>query len=213
VDRCSRPGADVDISTAAGPAIVGAAAGFHRGVTVDVVAQEHCRGVWSGEMHPSAGPGALSAPGIASFRGMLAAGAAGQGLVKQIAGGQVQVDAPMSEELATPTSTRRKQALGVGASGLAQTHSQAREAVATVQTPRYSATDTVADASRTTWVPSAYPIATGSANVSFFAPQTVQPPRYCAGPLTPLSSAGGVVGISQALMLLLVPLFAVLALL
>jgi hypothetical protein len=95
VDRCTRAVNHLDISTAAGDGIVGSDTGFFDDITAVPVPQSQCADIWTGQMHPKAGPSALLAPGIQSFHAME------KGIVNQIADGQVQVPVSPVEALLT----------------------------------------------------------------------------------------------------------------
>jgi hypothetical protein len=99
VDRCVRASNHLDISTAAGNEVVGGDTGFYNTVSYTEVPQFQCADIWTGNLHPYAGPGAVNAPGILSFQAMK------KGIVQQIPDGQVQVSA----SIPTPTSKDHQQ--------------------------------------------------------------------------------------------------------
>jgi hypothetical protein len=70
IDDCTRAPNHLDISTAAGPAIVGSDTGFWNDITKDIVSQTFCENFWTGEMHPNAGPEAKNAPLLLAFESM-----------------------------------------------------------------------------------------------------------------------------------------------
>jgi hypothetical protein len=122
---------------------VGTDTGVHDDVDVEVVGAEHCRDIWTGEMHPAAGPSVLSAPAMLRFWGMGSP-------VRQIGDGQVQVEAPAAPVSGTEaylgkgSCTGEKMGVGNGDTGsqfgVAPMQSQTQSLDASISTQAYTST-------------------------------------------------------------------------